>query len=151
MLMVVSCGGRVGGGGGDGGSSPNGPDAGAAGSGLTCTDPIHVSIGGTINGSTCGGTYRPENTAPCVYDSPVAYLYVDAPAGAAFSINSPMPLFVSFFTGCDDNGSINCGGTPFTPTVANLHLFTVQFGSPQTNPNADGGICGDFTITVVGH
>lgn len=171
LLAVVSCGGRVdtsgGAGGGPGqGSSPDagsggsGPSGGAGGGpvfGLTCSDPIHVSIGGTINGSTCAGTYRPDPGSPCDYNSPSVYFYVEAPSGTAFSINSPsldstMSLIVSgYYDACTDAVSPNCGGTPFAPTVTNLRLFTVQFGPPtQMNANPDAGVCGDFTITIVG-
>jgi hypothetical protein len=114
------------------------PNAGDA-SGM-CTDPIPVSIGDTISGSTCGGSYLPFGESPCESGGPVAYFYVEAPAGAPIRIDSTTPLNMSGYDGCAvPPQQCTFDQTSFAPSETNLRLFTVQLNSDN---------CGDFTITV---
>jgi hypothetical protein len=135
----------------------------ASGAPGSCADPIHVSMGDTISGSTCGGGYvQPHFATPCDNGSPLAYFYVDAPAGAAISVNSTTPLDVTGYDWLD--ASSRQGGacaepfeecswhsTSFAPTQTNPRLFSVQVNDDDGGapPYYDGGGCGDFTITVV--
>jgi hypothetical protein len=163
ILAAVSCGGRVDSGGGEGGgrtqpsasssssSSPNVPDAGAADSavgttnagdaGLACTDPIHMSIGETVSGSTCGGT-SPAPYTICSQTGPVAFFYVDAPSGAAFRIDAtPSAVTLAGYTDCAHG--VECSGPSLIKPDPSLRLLSVQLLDSNGN-----GTCGNFTITV---
>jgi hypothetical protein len=67
LLAAVSCGG-----GGTTGSDASAAVVNAGDAGRTCADPVHVSIGETLSGSTCGGTDQPPtNAIPCANGGPV--------------------------------------------------------------------------------
>jgi hypothetical protein len=140
LLAAVSCGGGV-----TTGSDASSTVVNAGDAGLTCADPVHVSIGETLSGSTCGGTDQPPTDAiPCANGGPVAFFYVDAPSGAVFSIDSTPAVLLAGYVDCAEPFVCDLGKTSVTPP-AKARLFSVQLPGP-TSMNAT---CGDFTITVV--
>jgi hypothetical protein len=139
MLAVVSCGGGV-----ATGSDASAAVVNAGDAGLTCTDPVHLSIGETLRGSTCGGTYEPVNVIPCAHLGPVAFFYVDAPSGFGFRIDSTPAVILAGYIDCAHEFVCDLGDTSVTPPAA-ARLFSVQLPGPTSTSDT----CGDFTITVV--
>lgn len=100
-----------------------------------------VSIGETVSGSTCGGSYRPFGESPCESRGPVAYFYVDVDGGVSFRVNSTTPLNMAVYNDCA-NAPQECtfNNTTFAPSYPSLHLFSVQLNSDT---------CGDYSFTLV--
>jgi hypothetical protein len=176
ILAAVSCGGRVDSSGGEGSgptqrsgsssssSSPTGSDADAAGDagaanaasdagavssgGLTCTDPIHVSIGETISGTTCGGATAPETI--CFVNGTIAFIQVDAPSGAGFHLEATPNIAWAGYVDCATPPMV-CGGTMSTLPAANVQIYGVEIEvmDDAGEISSGNGGCGDFTITVV--
>jgi hypothetical protein len=159
LLAVNPCGGRIESTGAGSGTAPpatssteNGADAGAAHTASgACTDPIHVSLGQTISGSTCGGTPLPV-TSICSQSGPVVFFYVDAPSGSVFRIDAtPSISLVGYTREIPDGAPPECaqvgecaGGTTSVTFSPGLQLYSVQ----MLDTSNDSHTCGDFTITV---
>ena len=122
--------------------SPPAKDAGAPSS---CAAPAHVSLGKSLSGTTCGGTVGLENGSPCDSGGPAAFFYVDAPAGAVIQIEGTANFAVFGLQDCGLNHWMNCGGTPYKPSLTSLRLFELEMYGSQYGE----GTCGDFTITAV--
>jgi len=159
LLLAFSCGGRVTSGGSQGGAralpedagsessasetpdvgspSPPAEDAGAASS---CSAPPFVPFGGSLSGTTCGGTFPPDS--PCNQGGPISFFTAEAPDGAFIQIGSSSNIVVFAFGGCPANQWLECGGVPFGVNMTSYRLFAVEM------VGLDGGTCGDFTITV---
>jgi hypothetical protein len=123
------------------------PPVGVGDAGLTCSDPIHVSIGQTLTGFTCGGARLPSYGCGDECPHPAVYFVVDAPNGAPFHIalvgaptGSPggEQLSVYDYDRCGGNW-LGCTSGQTYPGSPSAVFAVVRFDVP----------CGDFTIAVV--
>lgn len=159
MVAVVSCGGRTTGIPAppeDSGSLTTESDASAGGAdatasntgdaGLTCTNPIHVPIGKTLNGSTCGGPLLPSYGCGDQRPHPAVYFVVDAPDAAPFHIllstgpspSMPESLSVYAYDSCGSAGVACTSGASLSSVNGGVLWAVDRWDVP----------CGDFTISV---
>jgi hypothetical protein len=132
------------------GATDDGPDAAlgamddAGNVAAGCGSPVVVHIGGSLSGSTCGGPQLTDENLCQSSGHPVYYFTVDAPSGAAFSINSTAPVAIQAFETCggsSPNCSFNSMQFTLAPNDSGLRLFAVQRFDIT---------CGDFSIAVGG-
>jgi hypothetical protein len=134
----------------DSGSSPvdeAGPphleaDSGSGQSGSDCcAGALHVSVGGTVQGSTCGGPRSAPGSSLCGGGSPVAYIYVDAPAGTQIEVSASTGVSIFSFVDCTVAKWDVCTyglattATPLSPPNVADRLFALE------HVDVD---CGDF-------
>lgn len=111
-----------------------------------CSSALHVSVGGTVHGSTCGGPPSPSGTDFCVGGHPDAYIYVDAPAGTQLEVSASTGVSIVVFPDCTPAaakqeeclyglGSNATAGFVVSDVAARLFLVEHQ--------DVD---CGDFTF-----
>jgi hypothetical protein len=110
-----------------------------------CAGATRVTVGGSVKGSTCGGTHVGDNGI-CQYPGrPDAFIYVDAPDGQAFTVEAPPGYSIMEYVACDSEFPLSCafggGGGPvsFTPEALTTHLFEIE----RVDAN-----CGEFTVSV---
>ena len=91
LLITVACRGSVeSSGGGVTDDAMSKGDSGTGGTGApsgSCADPIVVSLGTTVRGTTCGGTHFGDSICQARLN-PDVFLYVDAAAGTALRLDS---------------------------------------------------------------
>jgi hypothetical protein len=109
-----------------------------------CVTALHVSVAGTIQGSTCGGPHSPSGDSPCIGGKPYAFIYVDAPAGTQLVVSASTGVSIEAFVGCTPEPGkwdtctygLDMSAMTLTPNVA-ARLFVVEHADMD---------CGDFTF-----
>jgi hypothetical protein len=100
-----------------------------------------IHAGGAMHGTTCGGPLRPFGESVCEKtDHPVAYVRVDAPAGASVRVDATTSVALLGLGDCA-NPPLECTalGTSLAPRDPGVRLFAVQ----RTDVP-----CGEFTISA---
>jgi hypothetical protein len=126
------------------------PDAGGGSEQLggdCCATALHVSVGGTVQGSTCGGPISPGGDSPCIGGRPYAFIYVDAPAGTQLVVSASTGVSIEAFVGCTPQPGkwdtctygLDTNAVALTPNLA-ARLFVVEHADVD---------CGDFTFHAV--
>jgi hypothetical protein len=104
-----------------------------------CSGALILSLGGSVQGTTCGGVSG--HSAPCGSNL-VVYLYVDAPDGAEFELSASPGVQLLGYSTCQSELPESCTINPtFGPTEPTMRLFGVE--RFDTN-------CGQFTVSVSG-
>jgi hypothetical protein len=105
-----------------------------------CTGALHVAVGGSVSGNTCGG---PTGTtlAICGSGHPDAYVVVDAPAGTSLHLVAPLGFSIAALAACDSTETQQCtfSSGVFDPSDPRYRIFGLE--------RADAP-CGAFTLTV---
>jgi hypothetical protein len=126
------------------------PDAGGGSGQLggdCCATALHVSVGGTLQGSTCGGPLAPSGDSPCIGGRPYAFIYVDAPAETQLVVSASTGVSIEAFVGCaaapgkweSCTYGLDTNAVALTPNLA-ARLFVVEHVDED---------CGDFTFHAV--
>jgi hypothetical protein len=105
-----------------------------------CATAVHVALGSSVSGTTCGGVH--VGSSLCQEGSnPDAFIYVDAPDGTALHLTASPGLSILAYPTCQSDRSLQCtfSAATFDPTDARGRLFAVERIDTT---------CGVFTVGV---
>jgi hypothetical protein len=122
----------------NGANTPPATGVGGASPAAHCAGALRLELGGTVQGSTCGG--KSVGESPCQEPQhPDVFVYVDAPDGMPLALTASPGVSLLAFSTCESDQTFECSfqSPTFDPSDVRVRLFGVERVDTY---------CGDFTV-----